>query len=960
MDSQSIQTIKLPILQLENGNAPIVTKTVDGKETVILPTSVEEKAQKRTKLKARSTLLIALPNVHQLKFNSYKDTKTLMQAIENRFGGNIATKKTQKNLLKQQYENFVASSTEVIEKTYERLQNLISQLEMHGAADSSTTIKNFSDDVIYSFFASQPNIPRLDNKDLQQIHPDDLEEMELSQIINKCKEGLGYNTVPPPYTGNFMPPKPDLVYLSLDNFVDESVVEKPTIETNKPKTASKENGTPIIKDWASKSRKPALSFIRPFGCPVTILNIIDHLGKFDGKADEGFFVGYSTNSKAFRVFNSRTRIVEDNMHIKFSENTPNIAGSGSNWLFNIDALIKSKNYKSVVAKNQSNSCTGIKSCDNVGKTRVETERRKKDAKYPGNEDSEVPSTVEPRVNQEKDANVNNTNNINTVSPTDNAASIEDNVVDENIVYGCVDDPNILYLEEIGRFGDADDDDSGANMNNLDTYFQIDVKSAFIYGKIEDEVYVCQTLGFEDLDFPDRVYKVEKAIYGLHQAPKACQDKYVKEILNKFGLSDVKTTSTPMETHKTLLKDEKGEDVDEYLYRSMIGSLMYLTSSRHGIMFTVCACTRFQINNKISHLRARKMIFRYLKGQPKLGLWHPKDSPFALMAYTDSDYARAILDRKSTMEGCQFLGCKLISWKCKKKTVVANSIKETDDPTNEALNEENVPTYSNDPPLSRVNTLGSRENRLKHKELMELYTKLSDRDLQGKEVVEDVNAASIATSVTSAATTVVSFYELTLAQALMEIKTSMPKAKGIIMQEPSEALTITTILIPLKVQDKGKGIMVEKTLKMKKKDQIGFDEQEARRLQAEINEQDRLTEKEAQKALEANTAVIEQWHDVQARIKANYELAQRLQAEETELVEESTKKAQAETTYESDDGDDITIDATPLSTKSPTIVDYKIYKEGKRVISKFSKQMEIHRWKDCWDIKTKDFIDAVKD
>ncbi|GKC17658.1 hypothetical protein Tco_1014440 [Tanacetum coccineum] len=229
---------------IENGNAPIVTKTVDGKETVIPPTSVEEKAQRRAELKARSTLLMALPNEHQLKFNSYKDAKTLMQAIENRFGGNTATKKTQKNLLKQQYENFAASSTEVIEQTYERLQKLISQLEMHGEvipqedinqkflrslsqewtmhtivwrnkpeietlslddlfnnlkayesevkgtsssttnshhgdADISTTVENLSDVMIYSFFASQPSIPQLDNEDLQQIHPDDLEEMDL-------------------------------------------------------------------------------------------------------------------------------------------------------------------------------------------------------------------------------------------------------------------------------------------------------------------------------------------------------------------------------------------------------------------------------------------------------------------------------------------------------------------------------------------------------------------------------------------------------------------------------------------------------------------------------------------------------------------------------------------------------------------------------------------------------------
>ncbi|GKD28624.1 putative ribonuclease H-like domain-containing protein [Tanacetum coccineum] len=132
-------------------------------------------------------------------------------------------------------------------------------------------------------------------------------------------------------------------------------------------------------------RKPALSFMRPFGCPVTILNTIDHLGKFDGKADEGFFVGYSTNSKAFRVFNIRTRIVEENLHVQFSKTTPNIAGSGPNWLFDIDALTKSMNYKPVVAGNQSNGNAGTKACDDAG------EEEKKDAEDSENKDSEVPS-----------------------------------------------------------------------------------------------------------------------------------------------------------------------------------------------------------------------------------------------------------------------------------------------------------------------------------------------------------------------------------------------------------------------------------------------------------------------------------------------------------------------------------------------------------------------------------------
>ncbi|GKD66486.1 hypothetical protein Tco_1308594 [Tanacetum coccineum] len=156
-----------------------------------------------------------------------------------------------------------------------------------------------------------------------------------------------------------------------------------------------------------------------------------------------------------------------------------------------------------------------------------------------------------------------------------------------------------------------------------------------------------------------------------------QDKYVDEILKKFGFSTVKTASTPMETSKPLMKDENAEDVDVHLYRSMIGSLMYLTSSRPDIMFVVCACARFQVTPKVSHLHAVKRIFRYLKGQPKLGLWYPKDSPFDLEAYTDSDYAGASLDRKSTTGGCQFLGSRLISWQCKKQTIVANSTTEAE-------------------------------------------------------------------------------------------------------------------------------------------------------------------------------------------------------------------------------------------------------------------------------------------
>ncbi|GJR01377.1 hypothetical protein Tco_0524361 [Tanacetum coccineum] len=149
--------------------------------------------------------------------------------------------------------------------------------------------------------------------------------------------------------------------------------------------------------------------------------------------------------------------------------------------------------------------------------------------------------------------------------------------------------------------------------------------------------------------------------GCEPARYISQEKYVVDILKKFDFVTVKTASTPMETNKALVKDEKDDNVDVHLYRSMIGSLMYLTASRPDITFDVCACARFQVTPKVSYLHAVKRIFRYLKGRPKLGLWYPRDSPFDLESFFDSDYAGASLDRKSTIGGCQFLRKRQVLW-----------------------------------------------------------------------------------------------------------------------------------------------------------------------------------------------------------------------------------------------------------------------------------------------------------
>ncbi|GJS03865.1 putative ribonuclease H-like domain-containing protein [Tanacetum coccineum] len=234
-----------------------------------------------------------------------------------------------------------------------------------------------------------------------------------------------------------------------------------------------------------------------------------------------------------------------------------------------------------------------------------------------------------------------------------------------------------------------------------------VKSAFLYGTIDEEVYVSQPPGFVDPKFPKKVY-VDDIIFGstkrywcdeiealmkskfqmssmgeltfflrLQVKQKEdgifiSQDKYVAEILKKFEFASLKTASTLIKIQKPLTKDEEAADVDVHLYRSMIGSLMCLTASRPDIMFAVCACSRFQVTQKTSHLHVVKRIFRYLKGKPKLGLWYPRVSSFDLEAYSNSDYAGLNLDRKSTIRGYQFLGRRLISWQCKKQTIVATS------------------------------------------------------------------------------------------------------------------------------------------------------------------------------------------------------------------------------------------------------------------------------------------------
>jgi len=297
----------------------------------------------------------------------------------------------------------------------------------------------------------------------------------------------------------------------------------------------------------------------------------------------------------------------------------------------------------------------------------------------------------------------------------------------------------------------------ASHHNFKLY-QMDVKSAFLNGPINELVYVKQPPGFEDPKFPNHVYKLDKALYGLKQAPRAwyehltellvdygfeigqidptlftkrvggelfiCQlyvddiifgsvnkafndefsklmtdkfemsmmgemefflgfevkqlsrgtfinqEKYTQDMLKRFKYDDLKGAKTPMPLKCNLDLDPNGKEVDQREYHSMIGSLLYLCASRPDIMLSVGMCARFQSAPKESHVVAVKRIFRYLVHTPNFGLWYPKGSNFNLIGYTDSDWAGDKVERKSTSEGCQFLGRSLVNWSSKKQNCVS--------------------------------------------------------------------------------------------------------------------------------------------------------------------------------------------------------------------------------------------------------------------------------------------------
>nr|GEU60073.1 hypothetical protein [Tanacetum cinerariifolium] len=358
----------------------------------------------------------------------------------------------------------------------------------------------------------------------------------------------------------------------------------------------------------------------------------------------------------------------------------------------IDSLTNSMNYQPVSVGNRTNgnACLGINSdAGQAGKEKVPDQEyillpllstcsyvplsHEEDESSP-KDDTGKKSTVEPTcIEGGKIDDLGNGTFQRTNDEWDFSTPITVNAASSSFSHpAALDDyskmPNLEYT---GIFNDAyDDRDEGAeaDYNNLETIEYTKWKNLYM-------VFI-KLLEPDDIIFGSTKRSLSTEFEQLmHNRFKMSS---MKELTFFLGLQvDVKSASTPMETHKPLSKDVDGTDVDVHLYRSMISSFMYSTSSRLDIMFSVCAYSRFQVQPKVSHMHAVKRIFRYLKGQPNLGLWYPKDSPLELIAYSDSDDAGASLDRKSITGGCQFLGSRLIFWQCKKQTIVANSTTEVE-------------------------------------------------------------------------------------------------------------------------------------------------------------------------------------------------------------------------------------------------------------------------------------------
>nr|GEV96154.1 retrovirus-related Pol polyprotein from transposon TNT 1-94 [Tanacetum cinerariifolium] len=406
-------------------------------------------------------------------------------------------------------------------------------------------------------------------------------------------------------------------------------------------------------------RTPSIGFKRPFGCPVTILNTLNSLGKFKGKVDEGFLVGYSVNSKAFRVFNSRTCIAQKTLHVNFLENKPNIAGSGPTWLFNIDSLTRTMNYQPIIAGNQTNPSTGFQdkfdakkkgrkminnmcfflcglSVLQILKTMmkmlplmkrsmmqitlslqsIDLSGEFEDFSENSSNEVNVAGFIVPTARKNSS---NSTNPISAVGPSKTTASPTHGQSSFKDASQTTDDPDMTELEDITYSDDENAVGAEADFNNLETSITI---SPIPTTRIHKDHLVSQIIG--DLSLTTQTRSMTRVLKDQGGLSQMFNDDFRTCMFACFLSQE-----EPKRVHQALKDPSWIEAMQEELLQFKMQKVWVLVDLPHG----------------------KREI--------------------------DSHYAGASLDRKSTTGGCQFLGCRMISWQFKKQTVVATSSTEAE-------------------------------------------------------------------------------------------------------------------------------------------------------------------------------------------------------------------------------------------------------------------------------------------
>nr|GEZ35358.1 copia protein [Tanacetum cinerariifolium] len=427
--------------------------------------------------------------------------------------------------------------------------------------------------------------------------------------------------------------------------------------------------------------KPAIGYLKPFGCQVTILNISDYLGKFDEKADEGYIVRYSILGKAYRVYNLVTGKIVETMNIKFLENLPSVEGTVTTPVHDVpnheEAAQSALSPSLDLNDDDMEELSSLQTQEQEGKDAAQRLGLAFPTHVVSNEVLSIPAKESSSVSPASTSTAS-AGNTPPVSPRPLAGRLS-KFIGKKLAFSSktpIPAGRSVSTDKpipTGRYVSADKSipavkyiSTSRDTNSDDRHPSKLSSNAILKNKRDARGIVCRNKA----RLVAQGHRQEEGIdYNEVFAPVARVEAI--RLFLAFA-SYMGFMVYQMDVKSAFLNGEIQEEVYSQFEMSSMGQLTFFLASRPDITFAMSACAKNQVSPTVSNLNAVKRIFKYIKGYPKLGLWYPRDSPFDLEAFSDSDYAGAVGNRKSTTGGCQFMGRRLISWQCKKQTIVDTS------------------------------------------------------------------------------------------------------------------------------------------------------------------------------------------------------------------------------------------------------------------------------------------------